>query len=156
MSDSFLLAVAARAEDCLAGCPPAAAAAASLEALPEALLLEIISQLPLHARVRAQRIARWYWRELPRAAELWTDLVFEPGYASETIRDGELEALLRRVDAVSVTRALSVRACGPGGAQRPLPNPGPCESSSHLPLPRLHSDGWGAASSGGLAGARGD
>jgi hypothetical protein len=156
MSDSFLLAVAARAEDCLAGCPPAAAAAASLEALPEALLLEIISQLPLHARVRAQRIARWYWRELPRAAELWTDLVFEPGYASETIHDGELEALLRRVDAVSVTRALSVRACGPGGVQRPLPHPGPCESSSHLPLRRLHSDGWGAASFGGLSGARGD
>ena len=66
--------------------------------------LSIVGWLPLHARVRACGIARWFRRELPRAVELWDRLEFEPCYASERITDRELEGLLRRIGAAQATR----------------------------------------------------
>ena len=113
--DSFLLAVRARAVDVAARRSGASLAASiTLEALPEAMLLSIVGWLPLHVRVRACGIARWFRRELPRAVELWDRLEFEPCYASERITDRELEALLRRVGAAQATSHLGLRACGPG------------------------------------------
>ena len=115
LMDSFLLAVTARAVDAVArrsGAP--LGAAISLEALPEAMLLLIAGLLPLHARVRACGIARWFRRELPRAVELWNRLEFEPCCASERITDRDLEGLLQRIGAARATRVLGLRACGPG------------------------------------------
>ena len=113
--DSFLLAVRARAVDVAARCSGASLAAPiTLEALPEAMLLSIVGWLPLHVRVRACGIDRWFRRELPRAVELWARLEFEPCYASVRITDRELEALLRRVGAAQATSHLGLRACGPG------------------------------------------
>jgi len=115
--DSFLLAVTARAADVAArrsGHHASLHAAITLEALPEAMLLSIVGWLPLHERVRACGIARWFRRELQRAVDLWDRLDFEPCYASERITDRELEALLHRIGAAQVTRVLGLRACGPG------------------------------------------
>lgn len=86
---------------------------ASLTSLPDVLLLSIIQLLPLHDRVLAMRLSRWFAHELPRAHQLWQALVFVHGSASERMDDGDLASLLQRIDAVHVTSRLDLKACGP-------------------------------------------
>jgi len=113
MSVTFLLAAADRAADLAdpeALTPPAAA---SLTSLPDVLLLSIVQLLPLHDRVRATRFSRWFAHELPRAHQLRHTVAFVLGSASYRVHDRDLVSLLRRIDAVHVTRDLDLKACGP-------------------------------------------